>query len=503
MFSQDIQAREKSEREENDLTKSVLDVTILACNLHNKDQFLVDFEGSLDPFKPLNWSFKKKVLTTFLYALCTFGPQSASSIYGPVRTQISDQFDVSDEVSTLGISLFLIGVGFGPMFFAPVSELYGRKVGVLIPFFISGIFALGGATADNFQTIMIMRFFQGMFGGAPIANTGGVLGDIWAPAVRAHALVCYAFVVTGAPPLAPIIGAALRTTGSDAWRWTQYFTAIYTFVVGSIAFIFIPETYHPVLLAQKAKKMRFQTGNWAYHAKQDEIEFSVKELITKHFVRPFALLATPIVTAMSTYGSFVFGILYLAVTAVPVEFNKVRGWDQLTATLPNAAIFIGVVVGGVLNVLLGRKYTAMLIKDPSTIIPEERLVAMKVGCFLLPIGMLIFGWTSHPQYPWIAPIIGLIFTAAGFLTVFQGCINYLVDSFPRYAASAIAATTFLRSCMAAAFPLFGTIMFDNVGVPWGSSIIAFVGLGMVPIPYIFYRFGSTLRSKNPYSKTVM
>ncbi|KAK9264532.1 major facilitator superfamily domain-containing protein, partial [Lipomyces tetrasporus] len=468
----------------------------------SSEKFLVDFNGDDDPECPLNWPFRKRAYTTFAYALCTFGPQLSSSMYGQVSKDIAEEYGKSDIVATLGVSTFLLGVGFGPMFFAPISEVYGRKMGVLVPFFVSGIFAFGCGAANNFQTVLVMRFFQGLFGGAPIANTGGVLGDIWRPQTRAIALVFYSFVVTGGPPIGPTIGAAFSMLGNHGWRWSQYFSGIYALALFALSITTIPETYHPVLLARKAKRLRIESGNWAYHAKHEEWEFTLKEMITKHFMRPFAMLLTPIVTSMSVYGSFVFGILYLAVVAVPVTFTDVRGWSKVVATLPSLAIFFGVVVGGCLNILGSVHYSKVLAAKMGMAVPEERLFAMKIGSFLMPIGLFIFGWTSPDRYPVIAPLIGLTLLAAGFLTVFQGCINYLVDSFPRYAASAIAATTFLRSCSAAAFPIFGRIMFTAIGVPWGASLIAFVAIAMIPIPFFFYRFGAKIRAKNPYSKQV-
>ncbi|KAK9462703.1 major facilitator superfamily domain-containing protein [Lipomyces oligophaga] len=467
------------------------------------ENYLVDFEGPDDPFNPLNWPFRKRAYTTFAYALCTFGPQTSSSMYGQVSAQIGEQYHVSSLVATLGVSTFLIGVGFGPMFFAPISEVYGRRMGVLVPFFFSGIFAIGCGAADNLQTIMLMRFFQGLFGGAPIANTGGVLGDIWRPQTRAIALVFYSFVVTGGPPIGPVIGAAFGTLGAHGWRWTQYFAGIYALVVFVLAIFTIPETYPPVLLSAKAKKLRIETGNWNYHSKHEELAFTLKEMVTKHFMRPFAMLATPIVTFMSIYGSFVFGILYLGVVAVPITFVTGRGWSQVIAALPTLSIFFGVVLGGLLNIIGSVHYARVLSRRNGEALPEERLQAMKIGSFLMPIGLFIFGWTAKDGIPWIAPVIGLTLLAMGFITVFQGCINYLVDSFPRYAASAIAATTFLRSCSAAGFPIFGRIMFEKLGVDWGASIIAFFAIAMIPIPFAFYTFGARIRARNPYASQVM
>ncbi|KAK9469710.1 major facilitator superfamily domain-containing protein [Lipomyces arxii] len=467
------------------------------------DKYLVEFVGLDDPSSPLNWSVLKKSLTTLIFALCTFGPQFGSSVYGPITSNIAELYHVSSEVATLGSSLYLLGIGFGPMLFAPISELFGRKVGVIIPFFISGLFAIGCATATNLQTIIIMRFFQGMFGGAPVANTGGVLGDIWKPEARATAIVMYSFVVAGSTTLAPVVGAAFSVQGHNGWRWAEYFCAIYSLTVSLVAFIFAPETYHPILLANKAKKMRLETKNWAWHARHDEWDFSLKEIVTKHLARPFAMLLTPIVALICTYAAFTVGILYMGVIAVPVEFLTVRKWGKVPAYCPTIAMFIGILCGGMMNIVAGKYYARTLRASGGKPVPEARLVVVKFGCFLLPIGLFIFGWTADPQYPWIAPVIGIAVFTVGFFVIFQGCLNYLIDAFLRFSASAIAATTFTRSCFAAAFPLFGRAMFENLTVAWGASLIGFIAILMIPIPFVFHKYGVEIRKRNPYAKQVM
>ncbi|KAK9454671.1 major facilitator superfamily domain-containing protein [Dipodascopsis uninucleata] len=469
----------------------------------DSDKYLVTFDGPNDPYNPLNWSFRKKALTTMVYAAITFGPQFASSSYGATVEDIEKLYSVSREVAVLGVSLFVMGVGLGPMIFAPISEVYGRKIGCLIPFFLSGLFAIGCAAASNIQTVIIMRFFQGLFGGAPVSNSGGVLGDIWSPDARAIALVCYGFVVAGGPTISPVISGAIAVSGPDGWRWVQYLTAIYAFVMATVAFLFIDETYHPVLLQRKARKLRLETLNWAYHSPLDEWDLTFKEVITKHLTRPFLMLATPIVTAMCIYASFTFGILYLGVVAIPVEFRTVRQWPRVTSDVPTIAMFVGIVSGGLVNIYFSRRYGKVMKANNGKPIPEKRLEAMRIGCFLLPSGLFIFGWTSDPKYPWIAPVIGIYVFSSGFFIIFQGCLNYLIDTFLRFSASAIATATFTRSCFAAAFPLFGTIMFNNLGVNWGASLVGFIAVAMIPIPFIFSRYGAAIRSRNPYSAQVM
>ena len=72
---------------------------------------------------------------------------------------------------------------------------------MLAPYFIAGCFSFGTATAKDIQTILLCRFFAGLFGSAPVTNTGGVLGDIWSPSQRGSAIVGYAFSVAGGPTL--------------------------------------------------------------------------------------------------------------------------------------------------------------------------------------------------------------------------------------------------------------------------------------------------------------
>lgn len=84
---------------------------------------IVDFDGPDDPYRPINWPFHKKVITTLLYGLTTMGSTWASSVYSPAVNQIAEEFHVSSEVSLLGLSFLLAGFGIGPMIWAPLSEV--------------------------------------------------------------------------------------------------------------------------------------------------------------------------------------------------------------------------------------------------------------------------------------------------------------------------------------------------------------------------------------------
>lgn len=191
-------------------------------------EVIVNFEGEKDPYKPLNWSFKKKVITTVLYGLTTLGASFASAVYAPAVGQVSKEFEVDVEIARLGTSLLMFGFGIGPLLWAPLSELWGRKQVVLAPYLVATIFAFSTAAAKDIETILITRFFTGFFASAPICVTGGVLKDIWSSRQRGLALVGYGLSVLTGPLLAPLIGGAI-VQSRLGWRWTQY-VSLYTLV---------------------------------------------------------------------------------------------------------------------------------------------------------------------------------------------------------------------------------------------------------------------------------
>lgn len=141
--------------------------------------------------------------------------------YSPAISSIDKQYRISDEVGTLGTSLFLFGVGLGPLLWAPCSEVYGRKKAVLVPYAISVVLSFATAVSKDVQSIMITRFFTGFFCSAPITNVGGVLADIWTPQHRAPAVTIYALTLVSGTVIAPVVGGAIDMTNLD-WRWTEY-----------------------------------------------------------------------------------------------------------------------------------------------------------------------------------------------------------------------------------------------------------------------------------------
>lgn len=264
---------------------------------------LVEFEGPDDPGNPKNWTKARRWRITICAGLLTFAVTFSSSIFSNAIKPVAEEFHVSSLVATLGVSLFLLGFVFGPVIFGPASEAFGRWWPLMSGIWVFGIFQIPVAVATNIETIMVCRFISGFFASSPLAIVGGLLSDLWDPIDRAYGICVMAAGGFAGPALAPVIGGFI-TDSYLGWRWTAWITLILTALLASIAAYVVPETSAPKILQIRAKRLRFQTKNWALHAKADESQLDANTILTVYLVRPFVMIVQePILACVTAYMS--------------------------------------------------------------------------------------------------------------------------------------------------------------------------------------------------------
>lgn len=386
-----------------------------------------------------------------------------------------------------------LGFAAGPVLWAPISEVWGRRNSLLPPILCLALFSIGTATSKNAASVFITRFFAGLFGSAPVSNVSAALGDMWAIHVRGIAVSFYSLMVVGGPAVGPVIGAALLET--MGWRWTEYIQAIWTFFVFALTVFTLPETYSLVLLKRKAIRLRKETGDNRYHHKHEDLELNFRAIVTKQLSRPMKMLFTePMVTCIAFYAAFVYSILYCSLEAVPFVFARLRGWDPLLSSLPFLGLFLGVVVSVFFNAANQFRYNRISHQQGDKAVPEARLPPMAVGAVVFTAGLFWFGWTGYAKYHWAIPAVALLLVGFGFNSIFQQSVNFLIDIYGVYGASAVAALTFLRSLMAAGLPLAVNPLLENLGVGPGLSVFGGVAALLMPVPLIFMKVGPKLRA---------
>ncbi|OJJ47008.1 hypothetical protein ASPZODRAFT_65868 [Penicilliopsis zonata CBS 506.65] len=471
-----------------------------AAGQAEKDPNLVEWDGPDDPGNPQNWPVWRKWVITMSLSSMTMWITFASSVFSTATIVTAEEFHTSTEVMMLATSLVVFGFAVGPLVWAPLSELYGRKLPLFFGYAVFAIFQIPVALAHNLETILICRFLIGIFGCSPLAVVAGALADFWDPVDRAVAVALFSSATFIGPVAGPIVGGFI-VDSSLGWRWTAWITLITSGFFGLIAFVIVPETYAPRLLQKRAAQLRKETGNEALHSFMDVHKPSFHDIITRYILRPLQMLVLePILLLITLYLALVYGILYLFFEAYPIAFEEVRGWtSEGVAALPFLSIMIGVLLGAALIIYLTKTRFAAKLKKHGRVVPEERLVPMMIASVLLPVGLFWFAWTSKASTNYWPQVIAGVPIGMGILVIFMQGLNYIVDVYLMFANSAIAANTLIRSGLGGAFPLFATQMYDALGVDWATSLLGFITVAMIPIPILFYIYGKKIRAMSKFA----
>lgn len=397
------------------------------------------------------------------------------------------------------------------MISAPISETAGRRIVYLTLFPISLLFTLGAALAQNFATLVVCRFLAGTIGSGCLAIGAGSNSDMFSPLKRGPVASVFMLMPFLGSATGPIAGGYLAQ--DLGWRWTQY-VILMLGAVGVILGLFQKETYKKIILQQRAKKLNLPPppNPMAALSPLQRLKF----IFTVTLARPIVMVLTePIVTFLGIYTAFNFGVLFCFFAAFPVIFERivpsiqVYDFTQGASGLVFIAISIGVLLACPVYIIIEKTYYQPQAykqikqgKDARSVLlpPEKRVLAAIIGSCLLPISLFWFAWTARSDIHWIVPVIASVFFGTGNLLVFITAVMYQLDAYgPLMGASAMAANGILRYIFGAVFPLFAVQMYERLGVDWATSLLAFVTIALMPLPWVLLKFGPVIRRKSKYA----
>ncbi|KAG7539600.1 hypothetical protein FFLO_03476 [Filobasidium floriforme] len=455
------------------------------------------FEGEDDPDDPLNIPFWKKwiaVITVGTGAICvTCTSSMASSTYAGIERE----FGISQEVAILSVSLFVLGLGSGPLLLGPVSEFVGRRKVYLASYLVFLLFNIPVALANNIAVHLIFRFITGFAGSAFLSISGGTVSDMFINSEVGPPMAFIAFCPFSGPVLGPLIAGFINQ--NTYWRWTYYLVLIWAGVELLLVWFFVPESYRPQVLRLKAKRERKAQNNPEIYAPIEKSNKSFLQAVAISCKTPFKIMATEMMALLlSLWTALLLGILYLFFNAIPLVFRGNHGFSLQQSGLAFLGIGLGQVIAAASTPFWSRVYQRESAKNGGKAPPEARLLMGMAGALVTPIGMFIFTFTTYKSVPWIIPILGTVFFGMGIVWVFTSVFTYLVDAYRPVSASAMACNSALRSSFAAGFPLFSNQMYHRLGTVGASGLLAGLTVLMVPLPFVFYRIGARVRSKSKF-----
>ncbi|CAG7997848.1 unnamed protein product [Penicillium salamii] len=486
---------------------------------------VVDWKGPEDDANPMNWTATKKAITVGMVSTFNFLTPLGSAMFAPGVEQVMTEFhSTSKPISSFVVSVYLLGFAFGPLVVAPLSELYGRLPiyhACNILFIVSNVAC---ALSLSLSSLIGFRFLAGSVGSAPLALGAGTIADVITPDHRGLAIAVWAV----GPVIGPVVGPYVRhapifhtwaliviclNIKADLafffqglwWVFDPRSVLALGFlgnrdcgVVTGIFLLTLRETYAPILLARRTKRLRRETGNIKLYSALHR-EMTPLNLFTRSIIRPLKLLVfSPIVSLLSLYVAVVYGFLYLLFTTMSQVY---RNQYHFSAGMVGLT-YIGLGLGSIIGLLVTGRFSdhisyRLAARAKGERKPEYLLALMIPLCLCMPIGLFWYSWSAEKKVHWIIPIIGTGWIGIGVVASFTAIQTYLVEAFTSEAASAAAANTVLRSLVGAVLPLAGPSMYSALGLGWGNSLLAFIALAMLPLPFLFFKYGERLRTKYP------
>ncbi|TKY87411.1 hypothetical protein EX895_004089 [Sporisorium graminicola] len=469
-----------------------------------KDVVIVHWEGENDSENPFTWSRAYRWYLTMLAGTLVLNSTFTSSAPSGIVPDLEREFGFGREVAVLSLSIFIAGYCLGPLLWGPLSEQYGRRPVFIVAMFAYTCFNVGCALSKNTASILIFRFLAGTFAASPLTNSGGVIADLWDAKTRGIALSLFSLAPFAGPALGPIVSGFINVTHTS-WRWLFWVCTIFSGVCLAFVVLTLPETYAPIILQKKARRIRKETGDDRYRAPIDLVKFEWKDRLNKTLLKPFIMLAQePMLLVMTIYLSFIYGVVYLLFEAYPIVFQQGHGFNAGISGLMFVAFFLGGCAAVLLYVFyFNPKYAKeadeLKAQGINRVPPEERLYPIMLAGPCLTIAFFWFGWTSYPSISFWSPMMAGALIGFGVLFCFLGVFNYLIDVYLANAASALAANTVCRSAAGFGFPLFATQMYETLNPRWASSLLGFIALVMVPIPFALYKFGPKIRAMSKHA----
>lgn len=262
----------------------------------------------------------------------------------------------------------------------------------------------------------------------------------------------------------------------------------------------MPESYKKTILQRRAKHLNIDPPP---STTPKDFKPALKHFFFATIMKPIKILfGEAIVLSLTIYISFNFAIIYSFFAAFPYVFKTTYQFTGPQIGLTFLSLGLGVFLGFLACLLIDKlTYPKLLDRYNGKVPPEYRLLPAMFGAPLLPISLFWFGWTASTSnhVSWPVPVVGAIPFGMGNLMVYSAGGAYFLDAYGMAnGASALSANGLMRYIAGGAFPLFARQMYQGLGIGWASSLWGFVACALVPMPFVFFKYGARIRKGSKF-----
>ena len=343
---------------------------------------------------------------------------------------LAKELNTTQTITNLSVAMYMLSMSIFPLWWSSFSEQFGRRSIYLISFALFVVFSVVCAVSTNIAMLIVFRILTGGASASVQAVGAGTIADIWESRERGRAMSMFYLGPLLGPLIAPIVGGALAQ--GLGWQATQYFLAIYGFVIWLLLVFLLPETLAKRRIddpsaALNPQELRRMTTTESAKVKTKKLAGGLKRVLVDPlsvllFLRFPPVLITVLVAAIA------FGALFVANISIQQKFSQPPyGFPQLVVGLLYIPSGLGYFTASLFG---GRWIDTIMVREAKKAnrydergrliyLPEDRMREnMWIANTMYPLGLLIFGWTLRYGIMWIVPSIGAFIFGVSSMLVF-------------------------------------------------------------------------------------
>ncbi|KAI0414430.1 major facilitator superfamily domain-containing protein [Xylaria grammica] len=432
-----------------------------------------------------------------------------TSLYSNGIQGIAKDFHKSDQDARLGAALFLITYAIGCELWAPWSEEFGRKLILQLSLSLTNIWAIPVGLAPNFTTVLVARSLGGL-STAGGSVTLGMIADMYDRDNQQYAIAYVVFSSVGGSILGPIIGGFVEILPpSQAWRWCTWIQLIFGVSVQLLHLFTVPETRTTIMMDRIAKRRREAGEDMNIYGPGEmhpfRQRFTFRELIIT-WSRAFEMLFTePIVSMLSVLSGLADGIVFMQIQSLSLAYEKwgFNPWQTGLAFVPFLIGYFVAWMAFIPTFKLGKLRREQNPLDDHLRF-ESRLSPLLWSAPLLPIGLVVFGWTSKgPPLHWVGTMFGSALVGIANYAIYMATIDYMICAYGPFSASATGGNGLARDLLAGVLTPAAIPFYNSLGTVWGSTVLAVASSLLVVFVYYVYGKGPKFRNKSKFAQDIV
>ncbi|CAK3759058.1 benomyl methotrexate resistance [Lecanosticta acicola] len=288
-----------------------------------------DLHWEVNTQNPRNWSRRRKWMHTLVPSALAFMFALGATVLAPAREEFKTDTKTSTATSVLPLSLYVLGLAFGPLLSGIASEVFGKKIVYMLSIPLYEIFMLASGLVATTSGILICRFLAGVSCSPALQLRWSTLDDVWTLEEKVLPLaICIGSVLLGST-MGPVIGGVV--TYHKGWRWTQ-FVVVFAFAGCVLPAIAMKETSKKAVLRRK-------------NGESARAPITAPEMVS-FLSKPLRMLwREPIVALYTVHIASHVGVTYAIYTVFPSILGDAEHFDLRISGLAFISMSIGLLLG--------------------------------------------------------------------------------------------------------------------------------------------------------------